>query len=78
MGRRDARRTCIAEQARGRLGSLLVEEAVAGRRVVFLDASDPFTLGEEIAALRSASIPFDIVPGVTAPASLDRTLTQAA
>ncbi len=49
--------------------SLMIESARAGQSVVRLKSGDPLVFGragEEIAALRSAKIPFVIVPGVTA------------
>ena len=48
---------------------LLIDSARGGQSVVRLKSGDPLIFGragEEIAALREASIPFEIVPGVTA------------
>jgi uroporphyrin-III C-methyltransferase len=47
---------------------LMLEAAKAGRSVLRLKSGDPLIFGragEEIAALRSADIPFEIVPGIT-------------
>ena len=62
---------------------LLVDSARAGQSVVRLKSGDPLIFGragEEIAALRAASVPFVIVPGVTAAlaagASLSLPLTD--
>ena len=64
---------------------LLVESARAGQSVVRLKSGDPLIFGragEEIAALRSAGVPFEVVPGVTAAlaagASLRLPLTDRA
>jgi uroporphyrin-III C-methyltransferase len=47
---------------------LMLEAARAGRSVLRLKSGDPLIFGragEEIGALRSAKIPFEIVPGIT-------------
>jgi len=49
--------------------TLMVESARAGQSVVRLNSGDPLVFGragEEIAALRSAGVRFEVVPGVTA------------
>jgi uroporphyrin-III C-methyltransferase len=49
--------------------SLMIESAHAGQSVVRLKSGDPLVFGragEEIAALRTAGIPLEVVPGVTA------------
>jgi uroporphyrin-III C-methyltransferase len=62
---------------------LMLEHAHAGRSVVRLKSGDPLVFGragEEMAALREAGIPFEIVPGISAAfavaASLQTPLTD--
>jgi uroporphyrin-III C-methyltransferase len=48
---------------------LMIEAAQAGKSVLRLKSGDPLIFGragEEIAALRGADVPFEIVPGITA------------
>lgn len=63
-GKRHSRKNLTQDQ----INELLVENARAGKRVVRLKGGDPCLFGriaEEIAALRNAGIPFEIVPGVS-------------
>ena len=51
------------------INALMLKLALKGLKVVRLKSGDPLFFGragEEIAALRSAQIPFEVVPGVTA------------
>jgi uroporphyrin-III C-methyltransferase / precorrin-2 dehydrogenase / sirohydrochlorin ferrochelatase len=75
LARRDARRIHVGKTPGGpstsqaTINAILVEEALAGNRVVRLKGGDPFVFGravEEIEAVEAAGIEVSIVPGVTA------------
>jgi uroporphyrin-III C-methyltransferase/precorrin-2 dehydrogenase/sirohydrochlorin ferrochelatase len=66
-----------------RINTVIVSEALKGRRVVRLKSGDPGIFGragEELTAARTHGIPVEIVPGVTsasaAAASLGQSLTE--
>jgi uroporphyrinogen III methyltransferase/synthase len=70
-----AERVCVTELApchadrNAPVHQLLIDAALAGKRVVRLKGGDPFLFGrggEEAEALRAAGIAFEVVPGVTA------------
>ena len=51
------------------INALMIAHAQAGRRVVRLKSGDPLVFGraaEEMAALTTAQVPFEVVPGITA------------
>lgn len=87
--RRDATRIHVGKAGYGaateqaEINQILVREASRGKHVVRLKGGDPFIFGravEEMAAVRAAGIPVDIVPGITAAhacaASVELPLTQ--
>jgi uroporphyrinogen III methyltransferase/synthase len=70
-----AERVCVTELApchadrNAPVHQLLIDAALAGKRVVRLKGGDPFLFGrggEEAEALRAAGIGYEVVPGVTA------------
>jgi uroporphyrin-III C-methyltransferase / precorrin-2 dehydrogenase / sirohydrochlorin ferrochelatase len=75
MARREAEKIPVGKRGykpscrQDHIVSLLVSLASQGKRVVRLKGGDPMIFGranEEIAALRTARIPIEIIPGVTA------------
>ena len=78
LARREAERIPAGKKGFGpswpqeAINELLVREARAGRHVVRLKSGDPGVFGrldEEIEALESAGIPWEVVPGITAASS---------
>ena len=89
FARREARRMLVGKTGhrpscrQDDINGLMVSLAKAGKRVVRLKSGDPTIFGragEEIAALESAGIAFDVVPGISAAqgaaASLKVSLTH--
>jgi uroporphyrin-III C-methyltransferase/precorrin-2 dehydrogenase/sirohydrochlorin ferrochelatase len=75
MARREAEKIAVGKRGykpscrQDHIVSLLVSLARQGKRVIRLKGGDPMIFGrahEEIAALRAAGIPIEIIPGVTA------------
>ena len=64
VGKKGSLKTLTQEE----INNLIVEKAVLGKTVVRLKGGDPFIFGrggEEAQALKSAGIPFEVIPGVT-------------
>jgi uroporphyrin-III C-methyltransferase/precorrin-2 dehydrogenase/sirohydrochlorin ferrochelatase len=89
FARREARKMLVGKTGYGpsckqdEINALMVALAKSGKRVVRLKGGDPMTFGragEEIAACRTARIPVEVVPGITAAqgaaARLGVSLTQ--
>ncbi len=79
VGKRGYKPSCTQED----ISALMIEHALAGRRVARLKGGDPMIFGragEEIAALRAAGVAIEIIPGVTsasaAAAALQASLTE--
>lgn len=73
--RKDAEKVCVGKRAschfvsQDKTNRLLIEQAKRGRRVVRLKGGDPFVFGrggEECEALREASVPYRVIPGISA------------
>jgi len=79
LARREAKRMMVGKRARGPscsqedINALMLKLAQQGKNVVRLKSGDPMIFGragEEIAALRAAGVPVEVVPGVSAANAL--------
>jgi uroporphyrinogen III methyltransferase / synthase len=64
------KKRAVHEMTQEEISALLIDRAERGLTVVRLKGGDPFIFargGEEMEALASAGLPFEIVPGVTTP-----------
>jgi uroporphyrinogen III methyltransferase / synthase len=64
------KKRAVHEMTQEEISALLIDRAQRGLTVVRLKGGDPFIFargGEEMEALASAGLPFEIVPGVTTP-----------
>jgi uroporphyrin-III C-methyltransferase/precorrin-2 dehydrogenase/sirohydrochlorin ferrochelatase len=75
FARREAKKMMVGKTGHGpacrqsEINDLMVKLATSGKRVVRLKGGDPMIFGragEEIAACRAASIPIEVVPGISA------------
>lgn len=75
LARRDASRIYVGKQegehgvGQDKIQDLMVERALQGKRVVRLKSGDPLMFaraGEELAALRTANVDVEVIPGITA------------